>query len=225
LLNQYVAMNDELPLPDVNDKLFKDFNKDFRHNAIVSSGIKKFFLFSEGYKTAAIKLSEQLDGSAFYANYLVYPLIFLNRHFLELRLKELISGVNFIVNHEYEFPNGHNLNSLWNTYRAKISEAGEIETPDKKILDNIGRLINEFNFIDPKSFSFRYPVDTAQDRKPSLKITNIDLYNFVSTMKKLYNFFDWQSDYIFRMIDLTEEFIDILRSEYESEMQSYYDYY
>lgn len=218
-------MADELLLPDMNDKLFKDFNEDFRHNAIVSSGIKKFFLFSEGYKTAAIKLSEQLDGSAFHANYLVYPLIFLNRHFLELRLKELISGLNFIVNHKYEFANEHSLDILWKTYIVKIGEANQIEAPDRKLLDDIGRLLSEFNFIDPKSFSFRYPVDTAQDRKPSLKMTNIDLYNFVLTMKKLYNFFDWQSDYIFHMIDLTEEFIDILRSEYESEMQSYYDYY
>ena len=185
-----------------------------------------FFLFSEGYKTAAIKLFEQLDGSAFHANFLVYPLIFLNRQFLELRLKELISGLNFAISHKYEFPNGHGLQSLWNTYKDLILQIDSgHHSPDNATLQNVEKLIFEFNLIDPQSFSFRYPVDTSPARNPSLKITNIDLLNFMTTMNKLYNFFGWQSDMVFHLIDITDDFISIMRSEYESEMLSYYDHY
>lgn len=215
----------DFPLPESQDKLFKDFNEDYRHNAIVRTGIDKFFLFSEGYKTAATKLFEQLDGSAFNANVLVYPLIFLNRQFLELRLKELICGLNFTISHEHKFSNGHDLKRLWDTYKNLVMQIGDNNIPDKTTLQNTENLILEFNSIDPKSFSFRYPVDTTAERNPSLTITNIDLLNFMTSMKKLYNFFDTQSDMVFHLIDLTEEFISIMRSEYESEMRSYYDNY
>lgn len=218
-------MNEEFLLPESGDRLFKSFNEDFRHNAIVSAGMSKFFLFSEGYKTAALKIFEQLDGSAFHANFLVYPLIFLNRQFLELRLKELISGLNFSFSQSYDFPNGHELDRLWNTYKNLILQASGSHCPDEATLENVERLIFEFQSIDPQSFSFRYPVDKTAARKPSLKITNIDLLNFMTTMNKLYNFFAWQSDMVFHMIDITNEFIGIMQSEYESEMQSYYNPY
>jgi len=217
-------MEKEFLLPVDQDKLFKDFNDDYRHNAIVRTGIDKFFLFSEGYKTAAEKLFEQLDGSAFYANMLVYPLIFLNRQFLELRLKEIISGLNFAISHEYKFPNGHNLENLWDTYKELIKQVGEMNAPEPATLKSAEKLVLEFNAVDPKSFSFRYPVDTSEARNPSLEMTNIDLHNFATTMNKLYNFFDTQSDVVFHLIDLTEEFISIMRSEYQSEMSSYYGY-
>lgn len=218
-------MDNEFPLPNIQDKLFKEFNEDCRHNAIVRTGIDKFFLFSEGYKTAAKKLFEQLDGNAYDANILVYPLIFLNRQFLELRLKELITGLNFTISHEYKFSNGHDLKQIWDTYKSLAIQIVGNNIPDKEMLQNVENLIIEFNAIDPKSFSFRYPVDTSKDRNPSLSITNIDLLNFMTTMKKLYNFFDTQSDMVFHLIDLTEEFILIMRSEYESEIRSYYDNY
>lgn len=212
-------------LPDCNDKLFIDLNQDYRHNAIVSTGMDKFFLFSESYKMAAETLFEQLDGSAHYANYLVYPLIFLNRQFLELRLKELIIGLNYIITGERKFPNGHDLKNLWNDFNTLVLRIGNENIPERKVLQNTESLILEFNSIDPQSFSFRYPVDKTNERNSSLKITTIDLLNFKGSMKKLYNFFDTQSDMIFHLIDLKEEFIDVIRSEYESEMRSYYENY
>jgi hypothetical protein len=214
-------MDEEFLMPDDQDHLFREFNEDYQHNATLRTGIDKFFLFSEGYKTAAEKLFEQLDGSAFYANMLVYPLIFLNRQFLELRLKELVSGLNFTISHEYKFPNGHGLKNLLDIYKDLIKQVGKEHAPNADALRNTEKLISEFNDVDPKSFSFRYPVDTTDARNPSLRMTNIDLRNFMTTMNKLYNFFDIQSDIVFHLIDLTEEFISVMRSEYASERHSY----
>lgn len=214
-------MEEKLQMPCLDDKLFQDFNKDYRYNVILNSGIDKFFLFSEGYKIAAERLFEQFDGSGWDANTLVYPLIFLNRQFLELRLKELISGLNFTLSHEYKFPNGHCLKTLWNTFKSLMVKLKE--SPIKQIdFDNTERLIKEFVSIDPQSFSFRYPVDTTEERNPSLKIKNMDLLNFMTTMKKLYNFFEIQSDVVYYYIDLTEEFINIMRSEYLSSLRENY---
>lgn len=211
-------MSNDFPLPDSKDKLFENFNSDYRQNAMVASGIDKLWLYSEAYKTAASKLYEQFDGSAFYANMLVYPLVFLSRQFIELRLKELIAGLNYTFEHNYKFLNEHSLLSLWRTYRNLVIQIGNNSAPEKDILDNTEKLIREFDSIDPGSFSFRYPVDTKAERNPSLNMKNMDLGNFMSTMRKLYNFFDAQSEVIAVLIDYT----DTLISKYESEVYSYY---
>ncbi len=210
-------MVEEFQMPGIQDNLFKDFNTDDAHNAILSSGMDKFLLFSEGYKIAAKKLYEQLDKSGWDNNMLVYPLIFLNRHFLELRLKELISGLNFTLYHEYKFPDGHCLKTLWDTFKTLLLQLKE-SSIKKEDFSNTERLIKEFISIDPQSFSFRYPVDKTKDRKPTIHTKNIDLENFMIVMKKLYNFFEEQSDLVYYYIDCTEEFINIMRSEYMSSM-------
>jgi hypothetical protein len=38
----------DLPLRAETDVLFREFNDDYRYNTIVSAGIDKFFLFSDG---------------------------------------------------------------------------------------------------------------------------------------------------------------------------------
>ena len=73
----------KLDFPVTSDILFKGFSEDYSHNAVLRSGISKFFLFSDSYKTAAVTLFEKLDGSAFYENTLIYPIVFLSRHFIE----------------------------------------------------------------------------------------------------------------------------------------------
>ncbi len=214
-------MLEEFQMPGRQDKLFKDFNEDDRHNAILSSGMDKFLLFSEGYRKAAEKLYEQFDENGWDANILVYPLVFLNRQFLELRLKELISGLNFSLENEYKFPDGHCLKTLWDIFKDLRIQL--VESPiNKADFNNAERLVKEFNTIDPKSYSFRYPVDKTQLRNPSLKIQNIDLLNFMTTMRRLYYFFELQSDLVYYYIDLTEEFINIMHSEYMSSMYESY---
>ena len=212
----------EFPVPEGSETLFKEFNDDYTFNAIISSGIDKFFLFSDGYKNASLKLFAQLEGDTCSADTIVYPLVFINRHFLELRLKELISGLNYVITHKYSFPNGHNLEFLWNTYKALLSEVEDTKNTDIDGLAQVEKLILEFNNVDSSSFSFRYPVETSSDRNPSLTIRHLDLQNFQNTMIKLYNYFDSHSDMIFYLTDLTDEFIITMRSEYEHEMRSYY---
>jgi hypothetical protein len=221
-MNHNEVENKEFKLPGADDTLFRQFNEDYRHNAIIRSGVSRFFLFSDSYKTAAVKLFEQLDGTAFSANTLVYPIVFLCRHFIELRMKELISGINYSLLEKYTFPDGHNLDALWNTYKSLIHRAGKSFVPNKKLLSNTEELIKEFNLVDPNSMCFRYPVDKSVDRNPSLTITNLDLENFRLTMEKLFNFFDTQSDIIFHLIDVAEEYFSEIRNLYHQEMISYY---
>lgn len=206
--------------PEDGDILFNEMNVDYHHNAIIRSGISSFFLYSDSYKEAALKLFSQLDGSAYNANTLVYPLVFISRHFLELRLKELISGLNYAVTEEFNFPKGHKLMNLWSEYKRLVIEAGEGYGPEKIHIENTEKLILEFDSVDPGSMSFRYPVDA--EKNPSLGMTNLDLENFRLTMEKLFRFFDMQSDAVFHLVDLAQDFFSDMRAQYHQEMASNY---
>ena len=216
--NDYIESKEPPPLPGPHDKLFNEANVDVSYNAVLNSGHDKFFLYSDSYKTAAEKLYDQFDGTPFYANTLCYPIVFLSRHFLELRLKELIVNLNYAFDLDYPIKDDHSLISLWNKFK-KMIDRQESYKVESKMLKNAERLINEFNVIDPKSFSFRYPVDNTPEMNPTLKTTVIDLNNFMQTMKKLIQFFDDESWHVSYFVDMVDEYKTIMYQEYVS---SYY---
>ena len=203
----------DVSLPGKGDKLFLP-EEDYFEGAWIGNPGNKFFLYSEGYKKAAKVLFGFCEGNAFFNNTVVYPIIFLYRHFIELRLKELIVlGYQYLDIHE-DFPNDHSLERLWNKYRSDI--VGAVDNWDKDDLDNVERLLREFNQIDPKSFSFRYPVDTSPERNPSLSLETVDLKNFSEVMEKLIYFLDCQVLSLSSYLDLKNEMIaDMMNDMYQ----------
>ncbi|MCW3806076.1 hypothetical protein [Plebeiibacterium marinum] len=203
---EFDNFNFSIELPDEKDKLFKEFNIEYCHNAELKSGKKWFLRYSEGYRLASEKLFAQLDGSAHNANLLVYPIVFISRQYIELSLKELINGLNYIRIEKYTFPCDHKLTDLWKEFHRLSVSIDESQKPQESILKNIERLIVEFDEIDNFSMNFRYPTDNSKEKAPSLKITNIDLDNFRITMNKISNFLTWQSNAIYHLIDNKEAF-------------------
>lgn len=200
-----------LELPKKNDKLFNPAVNNWE-GAWIGNPSNKFGLYSEGYKKAAQTLYTFYKGNGFFRNTLVYPIVFLYRHFLELRLKELIVWGNDYLENGKDFPDHHDLLILWSQYRMEILvKVDEIEA---KVLDNVENLVKEFNSIDQTSFSFRYPVGKMPERKPSLKIETIDLANFTDVMETLINFFDWQKDMLMHYKDLQREMMSDLYGHY-----------
>lgn len=198
-------------LPNSTDSIFKD-EESPDYGAWLKNPANKFFLYSEGYKEAGKKLWEFCIENRFYSNTLIYPLVFNYRQFLELRLKELIiMGYKYLDTKE-DFADEHSLLKLWNTYRNEILP--DIENIEKSILDNVERIISQFNTEDPKSMSFRYPVTRGPNRKESLNRETIDLHNFKIVMDKIIYFFDWQWDMISHYEDLKSEMIAEMYREY-----------
>lgn len=202
----------EKELPQSTDKLFIK-ETDPRKGAWISTPANKFLLYSEGYKEAGKRIYEYCIENSFYSNLLVYPMIYNFRQFLELRLKELILMGNEYVETGEDFPDEHSLMILWNKYRNELLPNIE-SSIDSKILDNVEKLISEFNSIDPKSMSFRYPLTKAPNRVESLKMSTIDIVNFKKTMDKLIRFFDWQWDMISHYKDLKQEMLSDMYGEY-----------
>lgn len=199
-------------LPQSTDNLFVE-ESDLKKGAWISNPTNKFFLYSEGYREAGNKLYDYCIENPFFSNSLIYPIIYNYRHFLELRLKELILMGNEYIENDDDFPDQHSLTKLWNIYRNKllpqIDTTIEIDT-----LDNVEKLINEFNTIDPKSMSFRYPVTKSPNRKKSINMPTIDIENFRNVTLKLIYFFDWQWDMISNYKGFKQELLSEWYGEY-----------
>ena len=114
--------------PEISDVLFKKSNKFTAVN--IETGLTKFFLFSEFYKNSAEVLFDKIQKSCYEKHFLIAPAIYLCHHFIELRLKELISGINYTKKEKYQFPDGHNLEILWNEYNSVIFNVDSSIIPD-----------------------------------------------------------------------------------------------
>lgn len=198
-------------LPNQNDKLFiKEKNQKF--GAWLKNPSNKFFLYSEGYKKAGEQIFELCIENSYYTNTLVYPLVFNYRQFVELRLKELI-----IMGYKYhgiskDFADVHSLSILWSTYRKEIVEP--LKETEQAILNNVERIISQFNNEDPQSMNFRYPVSRAPKRIESIKRETIDLDNFKKVMDKLIYFFNCQWELLANLQELQDQMIADMYSNY-----------
>jgi hypothetical protein len=142
----------------------------------------------EGYKRAADLIFDQFgqEPRVIAVGWLVFPAIFLYRHFVELSLKDIISLGSYIETDNAHFPPTHDLSALWREARELIKSIGPGCTDDD--LDAMGSLIQELNTIDSGSFSFRYPIN--KDGAPTLASLEFNLAAFRRGMGKMSGFFD-----------------------------------
>jgi hypothetical protein len=120
---------------------------------------------------------------------------------------------NKYLNLDEDFPDIHSLLKLWKIYRYDLLPNID-NTIEKDDLDNVERIISQFNNEDPESMAFRYPVLKAPNRKSSLNRRTIDLKNFKEIIDKLIYFLDWQWDMISHYEDMKQEMLADLYRDY-----------
>jgi hypothetical protein len=168
-----------------------------------------FDMFAEGYKKAAdilvanIKVNDGLD-----VDYLVYPIAFLYRHHLELRLKHIINeGIQLLAKSD-GFPEHHNLGGLWETAKQIINEVFQHEPSADEEFQHIDHIVGELCITDPKSDSFRYPVFKKGGKiKGGKTLSGLNLINvrhLAEEIEKAYEFLYNVSAYIEEANDFHE---------------------
>jgi hypothetical protein len=151
-----------------------------------------------GYKKSADILVKKIKKTASEQDYLVYPIIFLYRHHIELLLKNLIQlGIEF-YEESNDVPKHHRIKDLWNTVKGYHREF--TNSKNAKNIQFIDKIMDELCEIDADSMSFRY----SKDRKgiaPNPELLNINLEVF--------------SDVICQVSDELETFEFSIRAELE----------
>lgn len=189
--------------PRKGDKLFGP-GADWRSIARLEQWGHGFSLYADGYKKAADIIVQKVAETGWDQDYLVYPVCFLYRHYIELRLKELIDLGRRLFNSNRGFPETHRIDALWSECRPLLEKA--FPRGDKTDLDAIQACIHEFASVDPKSESFRYPKD--KEGKPTLDgLKEIELRNLGRVMNRLAGLLDGSVYSMLEMIQLEEEIL------------------
>ncbi|MDY0340557.1 MAG: hypothetical protein RBS17_05030 [Coriobacteriia bacterium] len=164
------------------DSLLADLDGDPSGRALVNWDSEKWGLYIRGYQQGADVLIEQALGDTSSLDLLVYPAMFLYRHYLELTLKLCAWEASRVRGPGARVPKGHDVRHLWGQLCQRLAEAIPDWPPDQ--LSEMSRLIGEFATIDPGAQGFRYPVDSKGG--PSLEGVNlINLRNVRNVMGKI----------------------------------------
>ena len=190
-----------IPWPEKGDDLFKGEGHWWEF-ACLNFTPDQWDSYAWGYKLAADLLVEHVERTGADQDTLVYPIVFSYRHYLELRLKELIIRGNQLLGICEEFPDIHDINKLWRLCR-RILEKVWPEGPCED-LDTVEERIDQLWEKDPGSIAFRYPTDTAG--RPSLPgLRQINIANMSTVMDKISSLLEGLSTGIYENLEAKRE--------------------
>lgn len=136
-------------------------DQDIRFNAVLDhwTGLGDFH--AAGYRRAAeILLRQFLDdpeGTAGERDSVVLPILFLFRHYLELRFKDIIVYGQVLSGQKVQWRRGHDLDLLWTEVQKLCSAIYGSPAPAEFV--TIENCVSDLRQIDPNSESFRYARD------------------------------------------------------------------
>src|SRR5437867_84859 len=115
----------EFPWPEKGDQLFTS-GEDWWLSSYIESWNKDFHAYAEGYKQAADIITAEVTGTEekflkSTRDYVVYPVVFLYRHYVELRLKEIILIGRKLYDMSQGLPKHHKIEELWKHARGILS--------------------------------------------------------------------------------------------------------
>lgn len=175
-----------------------DASENYAYHGYISSA---FISYSQAYMEAADRLGQTLRVHSF--DTLTLPIVFLYRHYVELTLKDLIIQGAKKYNkpstpYKVEIPKTHRIDNLWQKLKPMLQQTHSPEKSEE--IEVVEACIWELSRLDEGSFSFRYPVDTQKDPKPTLKnnphlqdLEYIDVHHLAEKMESINAFFGLSS--------------------------------
>jgi hypothetical protein len=118
-----------LPPPRKSDVLFGS-GTDWEMNACISA-MNAAMYYQDGYRRAALHLVDYVCEVERGQDYLVYPIVYLYRHHIELTLKSIIDAAAFVTDYaltdkDHDTLGRHDLVKLWKLVRPMLSPACEL---------------------------------------------------------------------------------------------------
>lgn len=168
-------------------KYFKP-DKDWQYNSRLTKVDNKWLFYGEGYRQASELIEKQiLEIDRTNQDFLIYPYCYLIRHYIEIRLKEIIDEGNKVNNTPIDpSKGGHDLSILWKKSQEALKEVWQDQFEEAP--KEVSEFINELHSIDIKSDNFRYPIDkTGQETLDSINEINF---------RKLADIFQYVKDYL-----------------------------
>jgi hypothetical protein len=181
---------DDHDLPKIDeltasDRLFAAGDKDWMSNACLNFGDPEIG-YVDGFRKAADLAVEHVLVTGHDQDYLVYPVVFGYRQYLELRLKGLLRDASRLLDRASPSPKllgQHKLSPLWNELHPLLEAIFADDNSEQRGL--IGERIEEFSEMDPDSFSFRYATTKAGTQSLPRDLWHINLGRLRMIMEKM----------------------------------------
>jgi len=175
--------------------------------------------YAMGYKRAGDILVQYVANNDWDQDFLVYPITFLYRQYLELRLKELILIGSALLDKDITIPKTHNLVSLWRQTRPNI-EAVWPGSKTRVYLNLVEDRLKELCDLDSGSYAFRYPEDTKGEAT-LMGIVHINLKQLKDVIQGISSVLEGSSTGMGEHLNSKNE----MMAEYRAEMRrEYYEY-
>jgi hypothetical protein len=159
----------------------------------LSATLWRYPQHAEAFLTAAEIVIDSYDDQRLVADDLFFPVAYLYRHCLELKLKDMVRvGVELDVLKQAnveKIQGEHNLPKLW-TQARKVLEDGW-PGADPSPLQGIETVVNDFHQADSDGQAFRYPTDKSGRRHRHEKLPKaISVTALRKTMEGVYSLLD-----------------------------------
>lgn len=147
---------------------------------ILHSGPDPGFAYEYGYRFAAEILTEHVLKERTFPDWLVYPIVFLYRHSVELELKRILVLCEQLgATLPKKIYQSHNLAALWDVARGTVSQKCVSADPAE-----VDALIAELDKWDKDSQAFRY-AETLQGVATHAAMTQFSLVDLKKMMPRL----------------------------------------
>src|SRR6185437_9751000 len=185
------------PPPRKGDVLVRSDLPDLS-NACLNIQNGGYLPYAEAYLRGTHRLVQHVIDAQRDQDFLVYPIVFLYRHHIELILKDILRRVPYLTSTkpseaETRHLNSHSLHELWQDLKLRLpamAESAGWGSLDLQDVEGIDSYISQLMRLDPDSCRFRY----ARSKKggPSLpsKLKLINLRHFAEMMERLVSYLD-----------------------------------
>lgn len=179
-------LDTEFRWPMVGDSAFVEAAESLDNAAIAEDDFTRLVLMTDGYKKAADLAVAHCAEHPADRDFLVYPIVFNYRHFIELSLKYQLATHGPSVDMSPNW-NTHDLAKLWEAFGEMVDR---YRIPDPDDADAVVQsVVAEFAKIDPGSDAYRYPVD--QKGKPlPIAFASTHLANLADVMAAVGGYFN-----------------------------------
>ena len=190
-------LNTEIRWPKTGDAPFVLADDPYDNANIAEDGFSRLVLMTSGYKLAADTMVERSAADRTDRDMLVFPIIFNYRQFLELSLKYHLATYGPTVGIDANW-NTHILAALWQDFLEMLERYGT-EDPDEAD-PIVGEIVLEFAKIDPRSYSYRYPVDIHGNPVP-VAYSELHLVTLADVMNAVDGYFTGCDGYLSALQD------------------------
>ncbi|WP_037406447.1 hypothetical protein [Shinella sp. DD12] len=197
------------PPPRADDVLFGPNPEDWRLNACIEHWGEVDYAYKAGFRRAAFQLTERMCERPIDQDSIVYPIVYLYRHHVELMLKDIFRLASDlcevqISGSQKDHLGRHDLAKLWSLIRplldpvCKIAGSSSLPVAD---LDGIDAYMSQLNDHDPRGESFRYARSRDATRTLGTDLVHINIRSFAIQMEKLADYLAGLENWLRILVD------------------------